>query len=851
MRGTNQRKSRSDPHVSIALNPKSSMSHWGAVSRSIDPSKSMSALDLQCVHPSTGPSGRSSAVISYRRAIASRHVASASLNASKPLCTPENYPANGPLSGRAALRRDARAASCLSRSSHRGGRTAAAAQGRLPRLTCDGGSSVTGSEALALGRRLQRREEARRRQAARARGAAAAAPRQLDHLGDHRRQQADRGRRQAGGRPAPDLQLRRLRRPGDGQEVPEEVQREGPGRDLQLLRRGDREDRVRGGVLRPHHGPDRLEHGRPDRPPPAQAAQPLLLPEPREEHLARAVRPLLRPWRALHGPVRRLDGRHRLAQRQGQGGRREHGRPLGHLLAGAALSRPGGDPGRPPRRAEHADAARRDAPRRAAGPQHRGQGGRRQGAARPLGAQPDLQPEGRHHRLPDAARRQDGAAPLVVGRRARRRLLLHAQERPAVGALLLGARPERRGAERLLLRRPDGEEPGARARVHQLLPRRAERVRQLRELHRLHAAPEEHRRGRAAQARPDPQVAHEGGRAPGPVRRQPGAVAAERPGAAVLGRGLVAVQGRLMGGSRWTWRLVALPGVAWLSLFFLVALYAVVAVAFGNQDTLSQPVPFWNPLDWNVGYVLEVLKNLWHGDQFLTVSLRTLEFVAIAVVLSLLVGYPVAYFTARHAGRWKGLVLVGLILPLWINYLMRMLAWINLLAPDGLGTRALHTFGIEKLFLTIGLLAEPGGWLNGQPTTVILALVYGYLPFFILPLFVAIDRIDRRQIEAARDLGASPLSGFLRVTLPLSVPGILAGIVLIALPMFGDYYTADLVSSSTQTNMIGNQIDEFMRQGSEKVTGAALTLLLSAFLLVLMFYYLRTTRRAGTSAQTA
>ena len=303
-------------------------------------------------------------------------------------------------------------------------------------------------------------------------------------------------------------------------------------------------------------------------------------------------------------------------------------------------------------------------------------------------------------------------------------------------------------------------------------------------------------------------------------------------------------------GSR-TWRLLALPGVAWLSIFFLVALYAVVAVAFGNQDTLSNPVPYWNPLDWNVGYVLEVLKNIWHGEQFLTVSLRTIEFVAIAVGLSLLIGYPVAYFTARHAGRWKGLVLVALILPLWINYLMRMLAWINLLAPDGLGTRALHNFGIEKLFLTLGLLAEPGGWLNGQPTTVILALVYGYLPFFILPLFVAIDRIDSRQIEAARDLGASPLSGFLRVTLPLSVPGILAGAVLIALPMFGDYYTADLVSASTQTNMIGNQIDEFMRQGSEKVTGAALTLLLSAFLLALMFYYLRTTRRAGTSAQTA
>jgi spermidine/putrescine transport system permease protein len=181
---------------------------------------------------------------------------------------------------------------------------------------------------------------------------------------------------------------------------------------------------------------------------------------------------------------------------------------------------------------------------------------------------------------------------------------------------------------------------------------------------------------------------------------------------------------------------------------------------------------------------------------------------------------------------------------------MRMLAWINLLAPDGIGSDVLHSVGLERLFLSIGLLDEPGGWLNGQPITVILALLYGYIPFFILPLFVALDRIDRRQIDAARDLGASPASAFFRVTLPLSMPGILAGAVLIALPMFGDYYTADLVSASTQTNMIGNQIDELMRQGSEKVTGAALTLLLSTFLLFLMFYYLRTTRRAGTSAQT-
>jgi spermidine/putrescine transport system permease protein len=303
--------------------------------------------------------------------------------------------------------------------------------------------------------------------------------------------------------------------------------------------------------------------------------------------------------------------------------------------------------------------------------------------------------------------------------------------------------------------------------------------------------------------------------------------------------------------SRWIWRALALPGVAWLSVFFLVAFYAVIAVAFGNQDTLSQPVPFWNPIDWNVGYVLEVLRNIWHGEQFLTVTLRTIAFIAIALALCLLIGYPVAYFAARHAGRWKGAVLLALVLPLWINYLMRMLAWINLLAPDGIGTTMLHNTGIEKLFLTVGLLDERGGWLSGQPVTVILALVYGYIPFFILPLFAALDRIDQRQIEAARDLGASPASAFMRVTLPLSVPGILAGAVLVALPMFGDYYTADLVSASTQTNMIGNQIDEFMRQGSEKVTGAVLTLLLSVLLLALMFYYLRTTRRADPGAAPA
>ena len=155
--------------------------------------------------------------------------------------------------------------------------------------------------------------------------------------------------------------------------------------------------------------------------------------------------------------------------------------------------------------------------------------------------------------------------------------------------------------------------------------------------------------------------------------------------------------------------------------------------------------------------------------------MRTVAYVVLAMALSLLIGYPVAYYAARHAGRWRALVLLLLVLPFWINYLMRMLAWINLLSPGGWGTRFLHDFGIEALFEKLGLLSQDGGWLNGQSASVVIALVYGYVPFFILPLYAALDRIDQRHIEAARDLGASPFAAFRRVTLPLSTPGILAG----------------------------------------------------------------------------
>jgi putrescine transport system permease protein len=294
---------------------------------------------------------------------------------------------------------------------------------------------------------------------------------------------------------------------------------------------------------------------------------------------------------------------------------------------------------------------------------------------------------------------------------------------------------------------------------------------------------------------------------------------------------------------RWLWPGFALPGVVWLIVLFLVPFYAVVATAFGTVDPVLQAaIPFWNPLEWNVGWMVEVFEQLAPGGRFFGAAARTIVYVGIALALSLLIGYPVAYYIARHAGRTKSLLLILLIAPLWINYLMRMLAWVNLLAPDGYVNR----------FLTFThVLAEPRDWLGGRASTVILALVYGYIPFMILPLFAALDRIDRSHLEAARDLGASRLSTFMHVTLPLSKAGILGGAVLIALPMFGDYYTPNIVSGAPTTSMIGNQIDYYFHVGGQPTIGAAITVVLAAFLTVLMAYYLWTIHKASREARTA
>ena len=294
-------------------------------------------------------------------------------------------------------------------------------------------------------------------------------------------------------------------------------------------------------------------------------------------------------------------------------------------------------------------------------------------------------------------------------------------------------------------------------------------------------------------------------------------------------------------GSRWIWRALAVPGLVWLAVFFVVAFYAIISVGLGNVTTLYEPVPHWNPLDWNVGYLWAALTAVVPGGDTWDTFLRTIIYVFVAVVLSLAIGYPVAWYAARHAGRWRGLIIVLLVLPFWISYLMRMFAWTNLLAENGYATRALNALSIDTLFQHLGLL-DGSDWLGGQHIAVILALVYGYVPYLILPLYAALDRIDQRYIEAARDLGASPAGAFWRVVVPLSKTGTLAGIVLIALPMFGDYYTPDLISGSPKTAIMGNAINGYLQGGPDKSVGAALTLLLSGFLLLFMLYYLRVLR---------
>jgi spermidine/putrescine transport system permease protein len=289
--------------------------------------------------------------------------------------------------------------------------------------------------------------------------------------------------------------------------------------------------------------------------------------------------------------------------------------------------------------------------------------------------------------------------------------------------------------------------------------------------------------------------------------------------------------------TRRLWPALALPGTFWLIALFVVPFYAIMAVAFsGVNDIFGSPVPAWNPLDWQFETFNSVVQDSISGP-YRDVWVRTAEYSFWSLVICAVVGYPVAYYTARLAGRRRGLILALILAPWWINYITRMLAWVNLLQDDGYVNKVLGWVGIP-----------PHSWLSGSSFTVIWALAYGYLPYFIIPLFASLDRIDQRLLEASRDLGVGSVRTFLHVTLPLSRMGLITSLVITALPMAGDYYTNTIVSGSPKTSMVGNQIELFLLEGPLKNYGAGLVLLLSFVLMFFMLYYLILTQRASREA---
>jgi ABC-type spermidine/putrescine transport system permease subunit I len=293
--------------------------------------------------------------------------------------------------------------------------------------------------------------------------------------------------------------------------------------------------------------------------------------------------------------------------------------------------------------------------------------------------------------------------------------------------------------------------------------------------------------------------------------------------------------------NRLFWAALAAPGIIWLALLFIVPFYVVLAIGAGQLNQLfGTPIAAYNPLDWSATNLITVWHNTVSSGAFIgPILIRTLYYTAAASAISLLIGYPAAYFVARFAGRRKALFLVLLIAPFWISYMMRMLAWIGLLQTNGY---------VNKVLTSLHLVSHPVDWLGGQSYTVILGLVYGYIPYLILVLFAGLDRIDGSLLEAGRDLGLGRVRTFLRITLPLSRQPILTGLLITVLPMLGDYFTNQLLSGTPSTSMIGNVIQGDLSTQAFQGQGAVLSILLLLVLIVPMIYYVVATNRSSREA---
>jgi spermidine/putrescine transport system permease protein len=269
--------------------------------------------------------------------------------------------------------------------------------------------------------------------------------------------------------------------------------------------------------------------------------------------------------------------------------------------------------------------------------------------------------------------------------------------------------------------------------------------------------------------------------------------------------------------------LLLLPGLGWLVLFFAVPLVIMFleSLKTGTIDTGFQ-------LTWEFSNYTDALKT--YDEQFI----RSFEYAGLATLIALLIGYPLAYVIAFRGGRYRNALLLLVIVPFFVTYLIRTLSWETILSDSGLVVNTLQSIGIVS--------AE--GRLLDTTVSVVAGITYNYLPFMVLPLYASLERIDKRMLEAGYDLYGRRRDVFLRVTLPLSMPGLVAGTLLTFIPAAGDFINAELLGTPRQF-MIGNVIQSRYLEVADYPTAAALSFLLMAFMLVIVLIWARI---AGTEA---
>jgi spermidine/putrescine transport system permease protein len=267
-----------------------------------------------------------------------------------------------------------------------------------------------------------------------------------------------------------------------------------------------------------------------------------------------------------------------------------------------------------------------------------------------------------------------------------------------------------------------------------------------------------------------------------------------------------------------------IPGGLWLLAFFAVPLGIVVAISFGTTDDLGAAIYGWYPENYSRAF----------DPLFAPVLLRSVGYAMATVVLCLALGYPVAYYIARFGGRHKNVLIALVVLPFFVNYLVRTYAWATILSDEGILNGLLNDAGVRD---------KPISFLNNS-FAVIGGLVYGYLAFMILPVYAALDRMDPAVIEAGKDLYGSGWQTFIHVTWPTTFQGVLAGTVLVFLPAVGDFVSAQLLGGPG-TYMVGNLIQQQFFGAENWPFGAALTTLMMLFLMIWMVFYLRSAARAA------